>query len=229
MQKLQRRIIGLLGPRGAGKDEVGNYLVKRHGFAKIAFADAIRSEAAAQWNVNVLNFLDRRQKELPTRWLAVQACRDSRFVDWFNANNQNDLLALYRHRSPRWVLQQWGSYRVATCSPDYWIERVRERLERMPRQKDIVITDVRTVEEIAFIGSLTDDAHFDYIKPGYAGYREGGTTTHARTDSPIWEDPEAVALMRNGLWTTSNNAGLDTLAHCIDVLLKEIDGRISRP
>ena len=36
-------IIGLAGYAGAGKDTVGNILIEKHNFRRIAFADKIRS------------------------------------------------------------------------------------------------------------------------------------------------------------------------------------------
>ena len=36
-------IIGLAGYAGAGKDTVGNILIEKHGFRRVAFADKIRS------------------------------------------------------------------------------------------------------------------------------------------------------------------------------------------
>lgn len=44
-------IIGLCGYAGAGKDALGQILVERHGFVRLAFADAVKAEAIeAGWN-----------------------------------------------------------------------------------------------------------------------------------------------------------------------------------
>jgi len=44
-------IIGLTGQRGSGKDSVGARLVERHGFTRVAFADALKDIATViGWN-----------------------------------------------------------------------------------------------------------------------------------------------------------------------------------
>lgn len=43
MSKHEALLLGLVGPPGAGKDTVANLLVEDHGFAHIAFADALRA------------------------------------------------------------------------------------------------------------------------------------------------------------------------------------------
>src|SRR5687768_3384285 len=55
------RIIGITGRAGSGKDTVADYLVERHGFVKIAFADPIK-QMLRQLGVDCT---DRSSKEQP--------------------------------------------------------------------------------------------------------------------------------------------------------------------
>jgi hypothetical protein len=220
MKNKQQIFVGLMGPRGAGKDAVGRYLAKQHKFTKIAFADAIRQEAGAAWGISCLNFLVRRLKDEPTRWFSVNRCRDQVFVRWFKAAHPGDQMALWRPRSPRWVMQQWGAFRVDMESPDYWIAQVRKRLKSIPTS--IVFTDVRTPEEVAFINGLSEETVFIHLDPKFPEYRSSETTIDARTDAPIWSRA-AVGLMRNGLWTVYNDRGVDDLCKIVEMRLFNTD------
>ncbi len=45
-------IIGINGPKGAGKNEVANFLVKNHGFEAMGFADKLKESAAALFGID---------------------------------------------------------------------------------------------------------------------------------------------------------------------------------
>lgn len=42
-------ILGIAGRKGSGKDTVGDYLVARHGFVRVAFADPVKRVARDLW------------------------------------------------------------------------------------------------------------------------------------------------------------------------------------
>ena len=42
LNKEKKMLVGITGKAGSGKDTVGDYLVKSHGFKKIALADPIK-------------------------------------------------------------------------------------------------------------------------------------------------------------------------------------------
>lgn len=217
MKNKDQKFIGLMGPRGAGKDVVGCYMAKYHGYTKIAFADAIRQEASYAFNVSYLNFLNRKTKDAPARWLSVQHCRDHAFVAWFrDTQAPGDQMSMWRHRSPRWVLQQWGLFRIKTEGADYWIDRVRNRLKSI--HTSVVFTDVRTHEEVVFIDKLSDSSRFAYLVPGYPSY-ENQERTDARTDAPIWTQVSVQCSMSNGLWSIANDGSEAKLYATLDILL----------
>ena len=60
---MSKKLIGLAGKAGAGKDTVADYLWEKEGAIKIAFADALRSAATSIFGLGPVNFLDRDLKE----------------------------------------------------------------------------------------------------------------------------------------------------------------------
>lgn len=168
-------IIALTGPQGAGKDTVADCLVSQ-GFSKIAFADAVRAEVSAAFACPIEIMLDRNTKEIPRSSLALSQCNDNDFVQTMlrNQGGTDPEALMQAPRSPRWILQQWGTeYRRNTCAQDYWLQRLIAAIDEAPR-RDIVITDMRFLDEAMFcscnlhadIWMITRPGH-DY-KPGHA-------------------------------------------------------------
>lgn len=60
---MSKKLIGLAGKAGAGKDTVADYLWEKEGAIKIAFADALRAAGTAIFGLDQCNFLDRDLKE----------------------------------------------------------------------------------------------------------------------------------------------------------------------
>ncbi len=56
-------LIGLTGPAGSGKDTVADFLVARHGYTKLAFADKLRAEICDAYNVPEQLLLKRETKK----------------------------------------------------------------------------------------------------------------------------------------------------------------------
>ncbi len=77
------KLIGLTGPAGSGKDTVADFLVAKHGFTKLAFADKLRAEICDAYDVPVQLLLERQTKDTPLPKLALVYCRDEAFIDWF--------------------------------------------------------------------------------------------------------------------------------------------------
>lgn len=209
----KRKIIGLMGPRRAGKDETGNHLAKAHGFVKMAFADLIYAEVSSAWVVNRESLTTDALKEQPVDKLSVQNCRVSDFQRWVLSRTITTDERV--SRSPRWVLQHWGQYRCETVSPTYWIDEIRRRISST--QKDIVITDVRTLQEIEFIHKHPDFTMFINIIPAYPGYVEQKKSPHA-TDAPIWVTCNEI---QNDLYSI-RNVSLGGLKTYCDWLVKQL-------
>ncbi len=105
-------LIGILGLKGSGKDTAAEMLTGC-GFTRMAFADALYAEASRSYEVTP-HFLARRDtKEEPLERLALKHCLDAQFVGLFTADEARGQLTvdqvLSTPRSPRWVLQQWGT------------------------------------------------------------------------------------------------------------------------
>lgn len=150
-------LIGLLGLKGCGKDTAAEMLAV-HGFTRMAFADELYVESARAYEVTP-HFLARRDtKETALERLALKHCRDAQFVGLFTADRARGRLTveevLSAPRSPRWVLQQWGTeYRRKSrwgCE-EYWAEPLMRKIDSRPKGSRVVLTDVREPIEVRMI------------------------------------------------------------------------------
>ena len=154
-----RTLIGLVGLKGCGKDTAADMLAA-HGFARMAFADELYREVARAYAVTPY-FLSRREtKETPLERLALKYCWDDRFVGLFTADEVCAGLefdeVLSAPRSPRWLLQQWGTeYRRKSRwgREDYWVDPVMRKIDAKPRGAKIVLADVREAAEVHAIAA----------------------------------------------------------------------------
>lgn len=124
-------IIGLLGPKRSGKDTVAERLVQKHGFERVAFADALKRAA---WDINPYVRGDIRLQDY------VHS------VGWEVAKTLPEV---------RRFLQTLGVAMRDHVHPDTWINVVRHRLEDASWAGDsVVVTDVRFPNESRLIVSL---------------------------------------------------------------------------
>ena len=150
-------IIGLTGPAGSGKDTVADLLVTHCGFYKMAFADALRAEVCDAFGVEPLHLTQRNTKEHATAALALSKCNDQAFVDCvWRVVHQDD----HKHcdvnapRSPRQLMQWWGTDYRRRQRPDYWVAQAAQRLHGLLQShhtQRIVITDLRFNNEADMI------------------------------------------------------------------------------
>lgn len=142
-------LLGFHGPASAGKDTCAQLLAD-HGFRAVAFGDALRAEIAEAWRIDSRMLTDRATKEWPIEALAIGRCADAAFVRGYPAE------ALEEPRSPRWVMQQWGTeYRRAGFA-HYWVEQVHRWVlaRRAEGHHRLCITDVRFPNEAALVAHL---------------------------------------------------------------------------
>ena len=132
-------LIGLTGAVGAGKDSVAAVLL-RAGWRGMAFADALRIEVAEAWGVDIRRFSERAGKERPTPETSAGRCMHAAFLRWAAYSG----ISLIEPRSPRWVLQTWGTFR-RQADPAYWVTQVEHWItyQRGTGHPRLVITDVR--------------------------------------------------------------------------------------
>jgi hypothetical protein len=160
-------IIGLTGPAGSGKDSVADAIVHLTNAGRMAFADALRAEVCAAFGVPVHYLTARECKELPIGALALDRCMDPRFVERIiEVLSGADLQA---PRSPRQIMQWWGTDYRRASSIDYWTSRVitraRQRIARAQR-RCFVITDVRFADEAQAVREL-GGVIWRVVRPGY--------------------------------------------------------------
>lgn len=68
-------IIGVCGAIGSGKNTVGEFLVKDHGFTQLAFADPIYDAISAITGLTVEELKDRNRKENTLDWISCSPRR----------------------------------------------------------------------------------------------------------------------------------------------------------
>lgn len=123
----KRRIIGLCGKKGSGKDSAAKFLINKHGFKRIAFADALRQTAATAMNIDVEIFNDPKRKETP-------------IPGWPNFT--------YRR-----YLETLGTEYYRANFPGIWANNVKTTLLQNPAQ-DYVITDLRFTDEATMLRDM---------------------------------------------------------------------------
>lgn len=157
---MKTHLIGLTGLAFVGKDTVADLLVTHAGFIKLAFADALRGEISEGFGVDLELLTQRHTKETPTPQLAIsrgpatfrnavflahaleqKVTRDS-FPDWFN-----------QPRTPREIMQLWGTEYRRAQSVDYWVKQLQGRVEYGLRngQHRLVISDCRFSNEVEYL------------------------------------------------------------------------------
>lgn len=127
-------ILGLAGFAGVGKDTVAQYLVERYGFQVFAFSDVLYEEVAAAYGLESEDLLrDRETKEVAHPALALEHCRDDRFVAQASMLLEGVKWSYIPTSplSPRQVLQWWGTEYRRAQDPDYWLKKNDEWLQQV--------------------------------------------------------------------------------------------------
>lgn len=141
-------ILGLSGRAGAGKDTAADLLCEAWQFYRFAFADALRAEITEAFGVDPGLFAN-ELKEHATAALTIGRCNDGEFIQTMVARCES----ITSPRSPREIMQLWGTEYRRAQQPRYWIDRAAETLDVALRQgfRRVVLTDVRFVNEAQFI------------------------------------------------------------------------------
>lgn len=220
-------LIGLTGLAGAGKDTAADALVLRAGFHKLAFADALRLEVEHAYELPANDRLlrDRATKETPTDRLALGWCTDIEFVQAVNRAvfaGDMPLSELDVPRSPRQILQWWGTEYRRAQNEAYWLIKLLERsigLMQVGTRRQ-VITDCRFANEAQAVRNAGGEI-WQVFRPGLA-LVEGG---HASQTSGDALRPERI-LVNNGTLDALATQALRLLAkvHGGAVLPIEVDG-----
>lgn len=153
-------VIGLTGPMGSGKDTVADLLTTHCGAHKMAFADALRAEIVEAYCIEHVYLTRRETKEHPLSALALSRCLDTAFVGRMLIQHQlfNDgQLDMEAPRSPRQIMQWWGTEYRRAAQPGYWVSKAAQLIHwrhQAMRDRLIVITDVRFEDEANMVRAL---------------------------------------------------------------------------
>lgn len=149
-------LIGLTGPKDCGKDTVASLLGTHAGFTRLAFGDALYHEVAQAYQIDLAPLRQRETKEQAQPWLALEKCLDDGFIGrMFQLQRQQGIeLDMEAPRSPRQILQWWGTDYRRTLDVAYWVRKVSSHLHFRRKQglgSRFVITDCRFGNEAAMV------------------------------------------------------------------------------
>jgi hypothetical protein len=136
------QVVGILGFKGSGKDTVGEYLVKEHGFEVESFANPLKDliSAVFGWDRDLLegNTTDSRTwRETPDEWWEAK-------LNW--TENHGAYLGRF---TPRAAMQFIGTDVMRKHFDDsLWIKSLEARLRGKSK---VVVTDCRFPNECGLI------------------------------------------------------------------------------
>jgi len=222
------RFIGLSGSVGVGKDTIADYLVAEKGFLKFSFSDALYAEVSEAFDVGLPTLKTRATKEEPTYSLSLRLCKDTEFVTMVRNQIIEGLdeyreAVWHRPRSPREILQLWGTLYRREQDPDYWVKKAEETvtaffasLALFARDGSIqgyrdapglVNTSVRFPNERALFDKYDGEVWHVY-RPGY--YSGPGEEFESELTLPI-ETGDRIMI---------NNSNVDRLSTGVDIMLR---------
>lgn len=156
------QIIALTGSAGVGKDTAADILVTHCGFTRLAFADALRLEVQAAFSVPAELLSHRDGKELPSEALAYLECTDMGFIGAMaRSEMKNGEVLTWRWltepRTPRAIMQQWGTEYRRAQRVNCWLDLLRERIHQLHAldgRTRFVVTDCRFENEAHMICAM---------------------------------------------------------------------------
>jgi hypothetical protein len=120
-------LIGLCGGKGHGKGTACKFLVDRHNFIEINFADPLKKVCATAFGIPLRAFIDPELKEQP--------------LD----------AAGYPNETPRTLMQAVGTDLFRAKWPGVWVDTWKRTVSLYPR---VVVSDVRFPSELAALRDL---------------------------------------------------------------------------
>ncbi len=195
---MKQHIYGLTGFASVGKDTVADLLVEHLGFRKLAFADALRGEVAEGFGVDTIYLKHPTTKNQAMAALAMERApidfRNAVVAALLDAGNSAQLTPAWfnQPRSPRQILQWWGTEYRRAQEPRYWTRRLLERVVYHQRDGELrfVVTDCRFPNEVDTVLAMGGEL-WQITRPGI-----DATTTaegsHASATSGELFKPQAV-------------------------------------
>lgn len=118
-------LLGLVGPKGVGKDTSADYLVEKYSFTKVAFADPLKKCCQTLF-------------DLPDNYFNEQALKETSVEPW--------------GISPRKMMQTFGTDMVRShLGDDFWLRHMEKRLNGDLTTCNVVVTDIRFRNEAEFV------------------------------------------------------------------------------
>jgi hypothetical protein len=155
-------IVGIAGLAGSGKDTAADFLVKDHGFAKIAFADPMKRfcreifdfTEEQLWGASEhRNSPDPRYPREVER--AVQVAPGARGIGGF--------VKVTEFLTPRYALQTLGTEYGRNCFPSIWVDyalRVAKRLDGKRARYSAMRGDFEVLGADPLCGVVISDCRF---------------------------------------------------------------------
>jgi hypothetical protein len=199
MPQQKKLLIGLTGPAGSGKDATADAICNIVGTGtavRLAFADALRSQVCEAFDVPMSYLTTRDTKEHPISALALAHCRDVGFVSRMLQLHGDASIGLSVPRSPRWVMQQWGTEYRRAADPGYWVNRLTKLVGSawyIKRVDTVVVSDVRFSDEADVIRRLGGEI-WQVQRPGF------GVTVGGHASEVLGAEFEPVVVINNN-WT----------------------------
>lgn len=182
---MNSHIIALCGYASVGKDTVADLLVTHLKFRKLAFADALRGEVANAFGVDLSCLTDPSTKNEPMGALALATApiefRNAMVYEWAQGRMFHDSTTptalITAPRSPRQILQWWGTEYRRKQNDAYWTRQLTARINAYQHDGGtrFVITDCRFDNEAATVRAL-DGQIWQIKRPGidHGTTRENG-------------------------------------------------------
>lgn len=185
------QIIGITGNKQNGKDTLGNYLIEKHGYIRVAFADAIKDMLKPTFG----------------------------FTDEQLNGSLKEIIDPFWNVSPRKVLQYVGtelfrdniSNLLPQVESNFWVFIVKKKIFdilKINSQAKIVITDIRYQNELDLINEI-----IIYLKSGTTIRIE---RPFIKNDSVLNHSSEINIEKLNVQLTIINNSSIEHLQSCID-------------
>jgi deoxynucleotide monophosphate kinase-like protein len=129
--------IGIAGKMAAGKDSTADILIRHFGYTRHSMADPLRAEC----EVAIMSC--RAPETAPTDIRhTIERKEFPGYAVWLKPTDP----------SIRRLLQWWGTEYRRTESPNYWVNRMRERLAEF-NGTPVVIPDIRFANEVDMVRS----------------------------------------------------------------------------
>jgi len=183
-------LIALCGLAGSGKDTAADLLVTHCGFIKLAFADSLYDEVAEAFGIDASQLRRRETKEHPLTALALRKCKSDTFVNrmlrWhFDGGSKGEAVDMDAPRSPRQILQWWGTEYRRNQSEAYWVSKASARVSHYMRERlatKFVITDCRFHNEERMVRQGFGGMVWQVKRPGL-GLVEGSHASATNGDA----------------------------------------------